>query len=141
VEATLQSPRGVQPVALRKMSTELQATEPVPESVRAWFDPADAARYGGWSYRTIWRKAESGLPVYYGTDGTPSVYRHDIDAFKLGASAEEMPSRLLRLKLQRRSLPRLDPTRGPGCPGVSEKPGRPPNPPAAFYPIRSTAIG
>ena len=73
------------------------------DQVRAWFDPADAARYAGWGYRTFWRKVKAGLPVYYATDRTSTVYRHDIDAFQQGATSTEMPSRHLRLKLHRRA--------------------------------------
>jgi hypothetical protein len=74
-----------------------------PEALRAWFNPCDAARYAGWCKRTFWRKARKGLPIWYATDGTPTVYRHDIDAFQKGVPADEMPSRLLRLQLRRRA--------------------------------------
>jgi hypothetical protein len=80
-----------------------EATRLAIDQVRAWFDPADAARYAGWGYRTFWRKVKAGLPVYYATDRTSTVYRYDIDAFQQGATSTEMPSRQLRLKLHRRA--------------------------------------
>ena len=85
------------------MSDTLQPSEPAIDHLRAWFDPADAARYVGWSYRTFWRKVKAGLPVYYATDRTPTVYRQDIDAFQQGLSSAEMPSHRLGSKLRPRT--------------------------------------
>jgi len=80
----------------------MQSAAPV-VAPKVWMAPVDAARYGGWGYRTFWRKVKAGLPVYYATDGTPTVYRQDLDAFQLGVSSVEMPSRSLRLRLRCRA--------------------------------------
>lgn len=94
---------GVATRVLKEGNSAAEATRLGINQVRAWFAPADAARYAGWGYRTFWRKVKAGLPVYYATDRTSTVYRHDIDAFQQGATSTEMPSRQLRLKLHRRA--------------------------------------
>jgi len=87
-----------QPQQAATLQSPVPAVEP-----RAWLSPANAARYAGWAYRTFWRKAAAGLPVYYAGDGEPTVYRQDLDAFQLGVLSVAMPSRQLRLKLRRRA--------------------------------------